>query len=79
MPGLGRRMDRADHRSMVKTLADFPRLLLRRHAVLQVAPGHIETERIAVDVLERRVRRDIGAARFQRRHEFDLVVIILGQ
>ena len=53
MPDLDDRMNRTEHRGMVKALADFPRLLFRRHAVLQVAPGHVEAERIAVDVVER--------------------------
>ena len=78
-PVLATGMDRSDHRGMVKTLADLPRLFLRRHAVLQIAPRHVEAERVAVDVIERLLRRDVGAAGFQRRHEFDLVVIVFGE
>src|ERR1700733_10292268 len=48
--GLARGMDRADHGGMVEALADFPRLLLGRHAVLQITPRHVEAERIAVDM-----------------------------
>src|SRR5581483_1811281 len=46
VPGLAGGMDRPDHRRMVKAFADLPRLLLRRHAVLKIAPRHVETERI---------------------------------
>jgi hypothetical protein len=55
-------MDRAEHRGVIKALADFPRLLFRGHAVLQVAPRHIEAQRVAIDVIKRLVGRDIGAA-----------------
>jgi hypothetical protein len=41
--------------------------------------GHIQTEGIAIDVFERLLRRNICAARFQRGHQLDLMVIVLGQ
>src|ERR1700687_491428 len=64
---------------MIKTLADFPWLLFSGHAVLQIAPGHIEAERIAIDMLERLFGGNIAAARFQRRHQLDFMVIVLGE
>src|ERR1700737_5592871 len=72
-------MNRTEHRGVIKTLTDFPRLLFSRHAVLQIAPGHIEAERIAIDMLERLLWGNIGAAGFQRRYQFDLVVIVFGE
>src|SRR5580700_33896 len=62
MTNFSDRMDRAEHRGVIKALADFPRLLFRGHAVLQVAPRHIEAQRVAIDVIKRLVGRDIGAA-----------------
>src|ERR1700736_1050302 len=64
---------------MIKTLADFPWLLFSGHAVLQVAPGHIEAKRITIDMLERLFGGNIAAARFQRRHQLDFMVIVLGE
>src|SRR4051812_4998471 len=79
MPGFRRRMNRAEHRGMIETLADLPWLLLVAHRALQVAPGHVETDRVAVDMVERLLDRNIGATRFQRRHQLDLVMVVLGQ
>ena len=64
---------------MVEAFADFPGLFLVAHGALQIAPGHVETDRIAVDVIERLLHRDVLAARLQRRHQFHLVVVILGE
>src|SRR3982074_3937841 len=72
-------MNRTEHRGVVEALSDFPRLLLGGHAVLQVAPGHVEAERIAIDVIERLFGGNIGAARLQRRYQLDFMVIILGE
>ena len=73
------RVNRPEHGGTVKALADLPRLLLVTHRALQVAAGHVEAERVTVDVLEGCFRRNIAAARFQRRHQLDLVMIVLGQ
>ncbi|MGY3356542.1 hypothetical protein ACVWZK_003205 [Bradyrhizobium sp. GM0.4] len=78
-PVFAGRVDRADHRGVVKALADLPRLLLRGHPVLEIAPGHVEAERVAIDVVERLLGRDVAAAGFQRGDQLDLVVIVLGQ
>src|SRR5712691_5340265 len=59
MPGLRGGVDRPEHGGMIETLADFPRLLFRGHAVWQIAPGHIQTESIDIDVFERLHRRNI--------------------
>src|SRR3954449_3081165 len=79
MAGPRDRVDRAEHRSVIKALADFPRLLFRRHAILQVTAGHIEPPSIAVHVLERLFGTNVGAARLQRRNQLDFVVIVLGK
>src|SRR5581483_12009599 len=79
MAGLARRMDRTEHRGVIEALADLPGLLLRGHAVLEIAPGHVEAERVAIDVIERLFRRDVAAAGFQRGNQLDLMVVVLGQ
>src|SRR5581483_8288055 len=76
MAGLARGMYGADHRGMVKTLADLPWLLLCRHAVLQIATRHVQPKRIAIDVIERVIRRDVCTTGFQRRDQLYLVVIV---
>ena len=43
MTDLAHRVDRTEHGGMIKTLADLPGLLLGGHAVLQIAPRHVET------------------------------------
>ena len=50
--GLRDRVDRPDRRRVVEALADLPRLLLVAHAALQVAPRHVEADRVAVDEVE---------------------------
>lgn len=79
MAGLACRVNRTEHGRMIKALADLPGLLLRGHAVLKIAPGHVEPERIAIDMVERLLDRNVGAAGFQRRNQLDLVMIVLGQ
>src|SRR3981189_58967 len=79
MTGFRNGMNWTEHRGAVEALSDFPRLLFGGHAVLQVPPGHVEAERIAIDVIERLFGRNIGAARLQRRYQLDFMVIILGE
>jgi hypothetical protein len=41
---------------------------------LEVAPGHVETDTVAEDVIEGALDRDVGAALAQRHDHLDLVV-----
>ena len=77
MPDRRDRMDRPDRRRLRERLADVPRPLLLAHVVLQVAPRHVETDRVAPDDVERVARREPHAARADRDDQLDLVVVVL--
>ena len=44
---------------MVERFADLPRPLLLARGLLQVAPRQVDADRIAVDMIERLVGRDV--------------------
>jgi len=72
-------VDRPDRRRAVEALADLPRLLLVAHRPLQVAPGHVEADRVAKHHVERLLVGDVAPALVERRDQLDLVVVVLGQ
>ena len=79
MTGLRERLQRPEHGRVVEALADLPRLLLVTHRTLEVAPGHVEADRVTEDQVERALRRDVSPALRERRDQLDLVVVILGE
>ena len=79
MPDLRRGLERAARRRMVERLADFPRPLDVARGDLQVAPGEIDADAIAIDAVERPLGRDVAPAALERDHEFDLVMHVLGE
>jgi len=64
---------------MVERLADLPRPLDVARGDLQIAPGQIDADAIAVDAGERVLGFDVSAAAFERHHQLDLVLHVLGQ
>ncbi len=64
---------------MVEGLADLPRPLQVARGDLQVAPGEVDADRIAVDAVVGLGDRDIAAAALERDHQLDLVVHVLGE
>jgi len=72
-------MQGAAGRRGVETLGHVPGtagVLGRR---LQVAPGQVQAHAIAPYQVERIGRVDVGAARAERHHQFDLVVQVTGR
>src|SRR5690349_5190384 len=53
-------------RGVLERLADLPGPLLLARGDLQVAPGEVDADGIAVDVVERLLDRDVGAAAVHR-------------
>src|SRR3954447_16775389 len=53
MADLRRRLHRGAGRRIVERLADFPRALLLARGDLQVAAGKVDTDGIAIDMVER--------------------------
>ena len=72
-------MQRPDRRGEIETLADLPGLFLVAHRPLQITPGHVQTDGIGVDMVQRRGHRDISTTPIERRDQFNLVVVIAGQ
>src|SRR6185437_16940667 len=64
---------------MVERLADLPRPLFLARRLLQVAPGQVDADSIAVDVIQRLLDGNVEAAALHRHDQFDLVVQVLGQ
>src|SRR6478609_8839896 len=75
----GGRLQRGAGRGMVERLADFPWPFFLARGLLQVAARQIDANRIAVDVIERLVGRDIQPAALHRHDQLDLVMQVLGQ
>src|SRR6185437_5913874 len=63
----------------IERLSDLPGPLLLARGLLQIAPGKIDANRIAVDMTERLFDRNIQPATLHRHHELDLVMHVLGQ
>ena len=64
---------------MVEGLADFPRPLQVARSDLQIAAREIDADGVAVDAVIGLGDRNVAAAAFQRDHQFDLMVHVLGQ
>ncbi len=79
MPDFGDAVNRADRRRLRERLADVPRTLDFPHRALQIAPRHVEPDRVAVDQRLGALRRDAGAASADRDHQLDFVMIVLGR
>ena len=77
MADLRGRRDFAEHRRLLDVLGDVPGTLLVLGRRLQIAPRHVETAGVAEDVLERLRHRYPEAARADRHHQLDFVVIVL--
>jgi hypothetical protein len=69
----------ADRRALIEALAHVPGMSLVLGALLQVAPGQVETDGVAIDAVQRPGRRDVGAAAGQRDDQFDLVLQVVGR
>ncbi len=76
--GLGHRVERPDRRGTLERLADLPRPAQLLLLSLQVAPGHVERDSVAVDVIECVLDGDVGAPRLQRDGQLDLVMHVRG-
>ena len=79
MSDLGDAVNRADRRRLRERFADVPRTLDFPHRVLQIAPRHVESDRVAVDQLLGALRRDAGAASADRDDQLDFVMVVLGR
>src|SRR5258708_31770946 len=77
MPDLRNRMNRTERRRMIEAIrcVPWPDQLLRLR--LQVAARHVETERIAVHVIERLGSRDVLTLLADRGHELHREVDVL--
>ncbi len=70
--------DGADGGGAFDRLSDLPRAAHLLLLSLQVAPRHVERERVAEDVVEGRLDGDVGAAGAEHHRELDLVMHVLG-
>jgi hypothetical protein len=73
-----RAMDQTDGRGIIECLAHFPRTARIFHLPLQIAARHVETDRVAVDMLARLFHRDITATLADRHHQLAFIVVIAG-
>src|ERR1700680_2951234 len=73
------RLQRAAGRGVVERFADLPRPLLLARGELQVAPGEVDADAVAVDVVERLVGGNVEATALHGDDQFDLVMQIFGQ
>src|SRR5829696_5272207 len=71
-------MDRADRPGKIGRLAEVPRAAKLLGLVLKVATRHVEPDRVAVDMVERRFNRDVAPALAQRRYHLDLEMVVGG-
>ena len=71
-------MDRADGTRKIGRLAEVPGPAKLLRLVLEVAPRHVEPDRVAVDAVERGLDRDVAPALAKRRHHLDLEVVVGG-
>jgi hypothetical protein len=62
---------------VVERLGAVPRAAHLAGLLLEVAPGHVEPDRVAEDFVERAFRRDLAAAFLERHHQLELVVHVL--
>src|SRR3546814_5394239 len=76
MAGFRRRVRESERSRLLDIFARIPRPPLVASLELQVAARHVETGRIAIDVVERRLRFDRPATLCNRDHQFRLVVEI---
>src|SRR6185437_2183348 len=79
MADLGSRLQRRAGRRMVERLADLPRPLLLARGLLQVAPREVDAHRIAIDVIERLLGRNVQPAALHGDDQLDLMMHVLGQ
>src|SRR4029077_5429361 len=75
---LGRRGDGADRRGLVEILAEGPGPALVFAGLLQVAPRHVQADRVAPDVLVGPGRGDPGAAGAHHRDHLGFPVVVAG-
>src|SRR4051812_35409356 len=78
MPDLRGGVDWADGAGEVSRLAQLPRATEVFSFVLKVAPGHVEADGVAIDMVERRLDRNVAPALAERNHHLNLEVIIRG-
>src|SRR3546814_14488782 len=76
MAGLRRRVQEAERSRLLDIFARIARPPLVASLELQVAARHVETGRIAIDVVERRLRFDRPATLCNRDHQYRLVEAI---
>ncbi len=63
----------------IKGLSDIPRAGHLLGLQLKITPGHIESHRVAVEVVQRLVNANIRAAFAYRGNEFEFVMHIMGR
>ena len=76
---LGRRHQAADRGRVLKALANTPGAALLLHLVLQVAPRHVQADRIAVNMRGRIGGADLRTAHANGHDQLNFVVQIGGQ
>ncbi len=79
MTDLRSRHQRTARRRSVERLADFPRPLHFARRDLQVAAGQIDADAVAPDAVIGLLGLDVQSAGFQRDHQLDFVMHVLGQ
>src|SRR5665213_453825 len=72
-------MNRPARPRLIERFADLPGVPLLRRRLLQIAARHVETHRVAVNVIERRFHGNVRAALADGNHQFYFVMIITGQ
>ena len=72
------RLDRGHGCRAVEALAHVPGLAAGLRGVLEIAAGHVEADRVAIDEVHHLVGRDIRPAALERDDEFDLVMQVPG-
>src|SRR5580704_14140883 len=75
----GCRLERPARRRMIERLADLPGPLDVARGDLQIAACQVDADAVAVDAGKRVFDLDVAATAFERHHQVDLVMHVLGQ
>src|SRR4051794_22437440 len=76
MADLCSRVKWADGARRIGRLAQFPWAAQLLGLVLEVTPGHIEADAVSIDMVERRLDRNVAPALAERHHHLNLEMVV---
>src|SRR3954454_15384383 len=76
MADLCSRVNGADGPRRIGRLAQFPWAAELLGLVLEVAPGHIEADAVSINIVERRLDRNVAPALAERHHHLNLEMVV---